>query len=158
MTAITGIIKIITVRLVVVAHAVQLSFTMLRPEKHLLPVDGWQSTKLTFNKAVMESIFIQWNSKPNWNPTGCICTELWMQFQIPTTCLHTAKCCITIVLKQKNKLSEAQWQDKHHSPQGIRTPEKAQPSASSLSFLRTEPTQKQPATEPRMDGRKPQIS
>lgn len=58
---------------------------------------------------------------------------------------------------KKNKSSEAQWQDKHHSPQGIRTPKEAQSSTSPPFVPSPEPTQPQPAVEWRMDGHKPQI-
>jgi hypothetical protein len=56
-----------------------------------------------------------------------------------------------------NQSSEAQWQDIHHSPQGIRTPDEAQPSTESPTDMSPEPIQPQTAVEKKMNGRKPQI-
>ncbi|KAL1263729.1 hypothetical protein QQF64_006468 [Cirrhinus molitorella] len=56
-----------------------------------------------------------------------------------------------------NQSSEAQWQDIHHSPQGIRTPDEAQPGTESPTDISPEPIQPQTAVERKMNGRKPQI-
>ncbi|TWW53622.1 hypothetical protein D4764_0122140 [Takifugu flavidus] len=57
-----------------------------------------------------------------------------------------------------NKSIEAQWQDNHHSPQGIRTPDEAQLGMDPPMDVSTEPIQPQPAVERKLEGRKPQIS
>ena len=56
-----------------------------------------------------------------------------------------------------NQSSEAQWQETHHSPQGIRTPDEAQSSTDLPMDMSPEPIQPQTAVERKMDGRKPQV-
>ncbi|TWW62700.1 hypothetical protein D4764_04G0013470 [Takifugu flavidus] len=56
-----------------------------------------------------------------------------------------------------NQSIEAQWQDNYHSPQGIRTPDEAQPGMDPPMDVSTEPIQPQPAVERKLEGRKPQI-
>ncbi len=56
-----------------------------------------------------------------------------------------------------NQSDEAQWQDTHHSPQGISTPGKALSSTAPLMDLSPDPIQTQPVVERKMNGRKPQI-
>ena len=56
-----------------------------------------------------------------------------------------------------NQSSEAQRQDIHHSPQGIRTPDEAQPSTVTPTDMSPEPIQPQLVVERKMEGRKPQI-
>ena len=56
-----------------------------------------------------------------------------------------------------NQSTEAQWQDTHHSPQGIRTPDEAQPGTDSPTDMEPEPIQPRIAVERKMNGRKPQI-
>ncbi|KAF0045976.1 hypothetical protein F2P81_002505 [Scophthalmus maximus] len=56
-----------------------------------------------------------------------------------------------------NQPDEAQWQDTHHSPQGISTPDEAQPSTAPPTDMSPDPSQPQPAVERKMDGRKLQI-
>lgn len=51
-----------------------------------------------------------------------------------------------------NQLNEAQWQDNHHSPQGIRTQDDAQLSATHPMDGIPKPTQPQAAVEKKMDG------
>ena len=58
---------------------------------------------------------------------------------------------------RSNQSSEAQRQDIHHSPQGIRTPDEAQPSTDPITDESPEPIQPQIAVERRLSGRKPQI-
>ncbi len=56
-----------------------------------------------------------------------------------------------------NHLDEAQWQDTHHSPQGISTPGEALASTAPPTDMSPDPIQTQPAVERKMDGQKPQI-
>ena len=57
-----------------------------------------------------------------------------------------------------NKSSEAQRRDTHHSSQGIRTPDEAQPGTDPPpTDMSPEPIQPQMAVERKMNGRKPQI-
>lgn len=56
-----------------------------------------------------------------------------------------------------NQSIEAQWQETHHSPQGIRTPDEAQPGTAPLMDASPDPSQPQSAVERKMDGQKSQI-
>ncbi|XDV53670.1 hypothetical protein PO909_022108 [Leuciscus waleckii] len=60
-------------------------------------------------------------------------------------------------LGRANQSSEAQWQGIHHSPQGIRTPDEAQPSTEPPTDMSPEPIQPQTAVERKISGRKPKI-
>ena len=51
-----------------------------------------------------------------------------------------------------NQSIEAQWQDIHHSPQSIRTPDEAQSSTDSPTDMSPEPIQPQSAVERKMSG------
>lgn len=56
-----------------------------------------------------------------------------------------------------NQSVETQWQDNHHSPQGIRTPEEVQPGKDPPMDVSTKPIQPQATVEKKLEGRKPQI-
>ncbi|KAK7912981.1 hypothetical protein WMY93_013192 [Mugilogobius chulae] len=57
----------------------------------------------------------------------------------------------------ESKSSEIQWQDKHHSPQDIKTPPRASPGTYAPSVPTPEPIQPKPAVERNIEGSKPQI-
>ncbi|KAK7904929.1 hypothetical protein WMY93_017536 [Mugilogobius chulae] len=57
----------------------------------------------------------------------------------------------------ESKSIEIQWQDKHHSPQDIKTPPRASPGTYAPSVPTPEPIQPKPAVERNIEGSKPQI-
>lgn len=58
---------------------------------------------------------------------------------------------------RSDQSSETQWQDNHHSPQGISTSNETEPSTEQPTNESPEPIQPRPAAERWMKGRKPQI-